>query len=120
MQITINFSEIRFIPSSDNQKAFSRPLDTKFKKVQKFKKFKDFPRTPPKIQGILKTVQTLLVEGGYAIYNKAQHLQSFFSDIFDNITQLQGSKNILPIPACPLIKQLSHFDCPRPVFAHLS
>ena len=61
MQITFNFSELRFIPAADNQKAFSRLLDTKFKKVLRTfqglaHKFKDFPRTPPKIQGLLNTV----------------------------------------------------------------
>ena len=70
MQITFNFSELRFIPAADNQKAFSRRLDTEesLRTLQGLAhKFKDFPRTPPKIQGLLKTVRALLLEGGYAI-----------------------------------------------------
>ena len=70
MQITFNFSELRFIPAADNQKAFSRPLDTEesLRTLQGLAhKFKDLPRTPPKIQGLLKTMRALLLEGGYAI-----------------------------------------------------
>ena len=85
MQITFNFSEQRFIPAADNQKSIFQA--TRYKVQESLRtfqglahKFKDFPRTPPKIQGLLKTVQTLLLEGGYAIYNKAQHLQSFYTD----------------------------------------
>ena len=74
MQITFKFSELRFIPATDNQKALIFFQATRYKVQESLRtfqglahKFKDFPRTPPKIQGLLKTVRALLLEGGHAI-----------------------------------------------------
>ena len=53
MQITFNFSELRFISAADNQKAFSRLLDTEesLRTLQGLAhKFKDLPRTPLKFK----------------------------------------------------------------------
>ena len=44
-----------------HQTILSRPLHSKLKKIQGLaQKFKDFSRTSPKIQGLFKTVKTLI------------------------------------------------------------
>ena len=62
--------------TKNHQKTLSRPLHSKLKKIQELFKdlhrisrtfqgkmeFKDFSRTSPKIQGLLKTVRTLQIE----------------------------------------------------------
>ena len=44
-----------------HQTILSRPLHSKLKNIQGLaQKFKDFSRTSPKIQGLFKTVKTLI------------------------------------------------------------